>query len=57
MICPLCHEEADELHYEFEKYVLDVIKKEHPEWVAPDGACMQCIDYYKSLDEVVQLVE
>lgn len=57
MICPLCREEADELHYEFEQYVLDVIKKEHPEWVESDGTCPRCMDYYRSLDNAIQLTE
>lgn len=57
MMCPLCSEEADELLYEFEQYVLDVIKKEHPEWVESDGACPRCLDYYRSLDSAIQITE
>ena len=57
MICPLCNEETDEFHYDAERYVLEVIKKDHPEWVESDGACEPCMDYYKSLDKAVQLVE
>ena len=57
MICPLCNEETDELHYLTEKYVLDMIKKDHPEWVETDGACKSCIDYYKALDDAVELID
>ena len=57
MICPLCNEETDEFHYDAERYVLEMIKKDHPEWVESDGACEPCMDYYKSLDKAVQLIE
>ena len=42
---------------EFEAYVLDVIKSEHPEWIEPDGDCARCVAYYHSLDHAIQLVE
>lgn len=31
------------------KYVMERIKNEHPDWVEKDGACPQCVEYYKKL--------
>ena len=30
-------------------YIIEQIKKDHPEWVEKDGACPKCIEYYKKL--------
>ena len=30
-----------------QQHVIDQIKKSHPEWVAPDGACRPCVEYYE----------
>ena len=30
-----------------DQHVIDQIKKEHPEWVAEDGVCKPCSEYYR----------
>jgi len=30
-----------------DKHVIEAIQKDHPEWVAKDGVCHKCLDYYK----------
>ena len=54
-ICKLCEKETDTLHDIAERYVLDLIQKDHPEWVKEDGSCEACIEYYKNLDDAVQV--
>ncbi|RJP18970.1 MAG: hypothetical protein C4520_13545 [Candidatus Abyssobacteria bacterium SURF_5] len=53
IICPLCGDEVSvdrfQAHFEAEKYVLDRISKEHPEWKESDGSCTKCLKYYRSL--------
>lgn len=51
--CPLCHKETDTLYHIAEQAVIDLIKRDHPEWVQPDGACAKCVEYYESLDDAV----
>lgn len=53
--CTLCGQEAEDLYSIAEKYVLDLIKSEHPEWVESDGACSKCIEYYNALDVAVKI--
>lgn len=31
-----------------DNHIIDVIKKQHPEWVEKDGICRRCYEYYKS---------
>ncbi len=51
--CPICKKEKEEeivdvcnAGYE---YIIDLIKKDHPDWLEKDGSCPNCIDYYKKL--------
>jgi hypothetical protein len=30
-------------------YTIKMIRSRHPDWVASDGACPKCWDYYKQL--------
>ena len=53
--CTLCGEEAEDLYTIAEKYVLDLIESEHPEWVESDGACRKCVEYYNALDVAVKI--
>lgn len=52
-MCPLCHKEADSLYHIAEQAVIDMIRRDHPEWIEPDGVCRKCIEYYESLDDAV----
>jgi hypothetical protein len=54
--CKICNEEVDSLSQVAERWVLDFIKKQHPQWVQEDGACPKCIEYYESLDNVISVV-
>ncbi len=53
VICPLCGSEISRehfhAHFETEKYVLDRISKEHPDWKQSDGGCRRCLEYYMEL--------
>ncbi len=51
--CTLCNKETDDLYTVIEKYVLDTIKSEHPEWIESSGGCKKCVEYYKALDNAV----
>lgn len=49
--CPLCGTtmERDLVRYldHTNEHVIDQIKKQHPEWVAEDGGCQSCVQYYE----------
>ncbi len=55
VMCPLCGSEVTKkmfkFHFEAEKYVLDKIAKEHPDWKESDGSCERCLKYYMSIGE------
>jgi hypothetical protein len=55
VICPLCKSEVIKekfrFHFQVEKYVLDVIAKNNPDWKEADGGCQKCMDYYMELGE------
>ncbi len=51
-ICKLCNNEVDSLTPFVEQWLLETIKDKNPHWVENDGACMKCVDYYKSLDDI-----
>ncbi len=38
-----------------EKFVLDSIRFDHPEWVDKEGDCPKCNEYYESLSELVTI--
>jgi len=50
-ICPTCgkHIPRDLLIIipHTEEHIVEVIKKEHPEWIGQDGICKKCYEYYK----------
>ncbi len=52
--CALCGKEVDSVTHIAEHWLINNIKEDHPEWVEKDGSCKKCIDYYKSLDDVVE---
>lgn len=51
--CPLCEKSMEEhdflFHSEIEEILLDLIKKNHPQWVTEDGACPLCVERYKAI--------
>ena len=52
-ICPICGKSKDtgivDTCMTSYLYVLERIKEDHPDWVESDGACPQCLEYYKNL--------
>ncbi len=52
-ICQICAREIDEAvaltHVKTEEYLLELIRRDHPEWKADNNACHKCIDYYRDL--------
>lgn len=53
-ICPLCNKPVDSIEHITEQWLLDVIRKEHPEWIEKNGLCTKCIAYYRNLDNVFE---
>jgi hypothetical protein len=53
--CPICnkitHEDMIKVCQDAEDWVLQTIRRMHPEWVEKDGSCMRCIEYYRDLAE------
>lgn len=51
--CPICKKMVSENLVDTcesaHQYVIDNIKKKHPNWVEKDGACPKCIEYYKKI--------
>ncbi len=54
--CGLCGHDSPNLSQIAEDYVLDLIRRDHPEWVRENGACPECLAYYSSLEDVIQVV-
>ncbi len=51
--CKLCDDSTDDLVKDIEASVIDMIRKQRPEWVETDGSCKKCISYYENLDKLV----
>lgn len=51
--CQICNRKIDEksalTHIKAEEYLLNLIKKDHPEWKNELGTCHECVDYYREL--------
>jgi len=49
--CNLCGEVVKDDLKEFvehtENHIIDLIKKDHPDWVENNGLCRKCHDYHK----------
>lgn len=52
-VCPICGEpiqnETKDLHSLAETWLIEQIKKDHPNWVESNGLCPKCIEYYLNL--------
>ncbi|MFC1709341.1 hypothetical protein ACFL2J_04720 [Candidatus Omnitrophota bacterium] len=52
-VCQICAREVDEsialTHVKTEEYLLELIRKDHPEWKTENGTCHECVDYYRKL--------
>ena len=51
--CQVCDRDIDEFaslaHIKAEEYLIDLIRKDHPEWDEKGKTCHKCVDYYKKL--------
>ena len=51
-VCPICGKTISRdllvVISHAEGHIIDVIKKEHPDWVELDGICKKCYEYYKN---------
>ncbi|MBI4042133.1 MAG: hypothetical protein HY391_01525 [Deltaproteobacteria bacterium] len=48
-ICPICQKEVRfvELHAKAERQILEIIRRDHPEWIEKNGLCPPCLEYYR----------
>jgi hypothetical protein len=50
--CPVCgsevYEEFRTLHEDAEQWLINRIKRQHPDWVSADGACGRCIEEFRA---------
>lgn len=53
--CALCGHEAASVGQLAKDYAIDLIRRDHPEWVREDGACPKCLAYYATLENVVDV--
>ena len=51
--CQMCgrmvHKEHALGHIKAEEYLIELIKKDHPEWKDKEASCPKCISYYREL--------
>lgn len=52
--CQLCEDCSEQLVKEIEASVIDMIRKQRPEWVESDGTCEKCVSYYQNLDKAIE---
>lgn len=50
--CPVCQEEMPRDLVLFldhtNQHIMDEIKRKYPHWVAADGVCRKCVEYFQS---------
>ena len=51
--CQICERDIDEAvaltHVKSEEYLIELIKKDHPDWAKDKKTCHKCLDYYRRL--------
>lgn len=51
--CQICGRDIDDFvaiaHAKAEEYLMELIKKDHPEWKKDRKTCHKCVDYYRKL--------
>ena len=52
-VCSLCGEVIPpgtaRVHHLAEAWVLEQIRREHPQWVEDDGLCPRCLEHYLAI--------
>jgi hypothetical protein len=51
--CQICDRDIDDFaslaHIKAEEYLLDLIRRDHPEWHEGKKTCNKCVEYYRKL--------
>ena len=51
--CQICDRDIDDfvsiVHIKTEEYLLDLIRRAHPEWHEDAKTCHKCVEYYRKL--------
>jgi len=51
--CQICERDIDDFasiaHIKAEEYLLDLIRRDHPEWHETKKTCHKCVEYYRKL--------
>jgi len=50
--CKACSKDVEQVLYELDAEIIKAIIQENPKWVEADGVCTQCLDYYRSLNDI-----
>jgi len=57
--CQICDRDIDEsvamMHIKAEEYIINLIKKDHPQWNKDKSLCKECLDYYRRLIKEAEL--
>ena len=51
--CQICDRDIDDFvsiaHIKAEEYIIDLIRRNHPEWKEDAKTCHKCVEYYRKL--------
>ena len=51
--CQICDRDIDDFaslaHIKAEEYLIDLIRRDHPQWHKDKGTCPECLEYYRKL--------
>ena len=51
--CQICDRDIDDfasiVHVKTEEYLIDLIRRDHPEWKKDKATCQKCVEYYRKL--------
>ena len=57
--CQICRKLVDDsvglAHIKTEEYIIELIRKDHPEWDKNKGTCDLCLEYYRELIKRAEL--
>ncbi len=57
MLCTLCNHPVTSVTHVAEQWLIGRIRARNPDWVSSDGGCEKCIEYYRTLDDSVELLD
>jgi len=57
--CQICDRDIDEevsiTHIKAEEYLIELIRRDHPEWKETSATCHRCVAYYRKLVKDAEL--